>query len=414
MANDIRSDFDEIALRLEAQGETMLASVIDLCSAEIHTRMARAQRRPKPRMAQVSTVSVAGDALAQIRWARSELRDLSRAYRKHGSVAEARDLLKLASDLSYDEQAIESGSDEYVLPWEAPADESGDEGGGEAVVDIDGPVEFPEGEDEPSDDAESMEFSDEEAADEGDTGEVSTDIEDQVEPTEEEIEASLPPINTMEACLKEVRVLARMARRANNIKTAAGLTRWAMFIEASIAEAGDEAIVIPMPESDGEDGIIDSTNFDFGDDDIVNFALEVEQDSLGEPAGDEGTDFSDDDDGDETIEVTDEAEDDMPYEGGDEIADLDDADEGESLEVSDDESGDDDAAGDDEVVSDEADEDAEIEARAAKYDSAARTVEATRKLVAKHGYPAEVKRLADKAVSYRKQASMIRAKKSTR
>lgn len=433
MAHDIRRDFDEIALRLEAQGETTLASVIDLCSAEIHTRMARAQRRPKPRAAKVSAASVAGDALAQIRWARTELRDLARSYRKHGSVAEARDLLKLASDLADDEHALETGSDADLPPWEEPAvdtapaddagnaDDVGDEGVADIAIDFDMPVIFPEGEGAPDDEAESTEESDETAVESGDVEDVSTEDEDQVVEPEE---ASLPPIETLEACLKEVRVLARMARRANNIKHAAKLTHWAMFVEASLTEAGDEAVVVPLPPTDGEDPIIDSTNFNHGDDDIVNFALEVEQEALGEPSEDimdvidtdpdADTDVDESDDGDtdgdvadedlEIFDVVDDGEGEPPYEGGDDVADLDDS-EDESTEE--DETEDD---GDEDL------DDEQIEDEAQKYESAANTFEAASKLVAKskNGYPTEVKSLLTKAAGYRKQAAALRSKKGKR
>lgn len=130
---DLRTELDEVAVSLEKCGRADLATIIDICNNEIHTRVA-SLKAPKPAVRparSASTVRVSSaEALKKIRWARTELKDLAREFKKAGSMAEYRKLLKASEDLAEDEAEL------------AGKETEGDPVAGEQVKDFSGEVEL--------------------------------------------------------------------------------------------------------------------------------------------------------------------------------------------------------------------------------------------------------------------------------
>lgn len=325
---DLRSDLDQIAMALEEKGHSKLASLVDICNHDIHTRKASvARRKPRAAKARVAASEVSGDVVKKLRWARAELRDIARDFRKAGSMQEARHLLRLAEDLAEDEREIVEGpvaeggeafegddldvdldssfegdedldlGDEEMS--EGEGEEAGDEGAEEPAMDA------PAGDEEFSMDAsfEALDLDEQLAAEFGDfipapdpmdvpeefelePGEepgVATmdDLEtgeplDEGEPAEEPAAEEEPALDTVEACVKEMRSIARQCRREGKLRQAAAMTRWAISIEQEVtAPVAEPVVPVAMPETSGEPGPVDASDYDLGlsDQELLDFAM---------------------------------------------------------------------------------------------------------------------------------------------
>lgn len=271
---NLRRELDEIAMELEKKGHAKLAEVVDICNHEIHERKATVKpatvTKPKraPKAAKTVSASVkkaAAAKLKDVRWARAELRDIAREYKKLGSIKEARQLLKMAEDLAEDEQEL--------LEVTGPAMESTETVEGEDM-DVDG------------DDLDMDTPVDDESA-EGDDECVCVDVsyddespetyDDTIEGDDEEV-----TLDTVEACAKEIRAIARALRVEGDFKTAAVMQRLACecMDTGSELDLSAPVTVIPLPETDGSAPPIDATDFALGDDeDLIDFALEVAEEN---------------------------------------------------------------------------------------------------------------------------------------
>jgi hypothetical protein len=299
---DLRADLDQIAMALDQKGHSKLASIVDICNHDIHTRKATVKRRqPRAAKTKVSASTVSGDIVKQLRWARTELRDIARDFRKAGSMAEARSLLRMAEDLAEDERELVEG----------PVAEGGEAAeGSEFEIDLDSPVDDSEFDFEGLDDDSAPEGDDGfsvhsdgeiegisfdelfemltrgEEAPASDEGDIASEDEEAPAPVVEDEEEDAPKLDTVEACVKEMRSIARLCRKQGNLRQAAALVRWAVAIEEDMAgeSAGLAAPVTPvvLPETDGEPGPVDATNFDIGDEELLDFAMTGELPDLAE------------------------------------------------------------------------------------------------------------------------------------
>lgn len=269
----LRRELDAIAMELEQKGHSKLASVVDICNHEIHSRKASVKpskpaksasapkRQPKPAKSRVSAARVAGaaKALKDIRWARTELRDIAKEYRKLGSLAQARQLLRMAEDLAEDETELMEIAGPVVDVDTAVEGEDLD-------IDLDTPVDDDSADDECV--CPEPEYDDEAPETYDDTVE---------EDEEEEVDLS-----TVEACAKEIRAIARELRREGDHRNASIMSKLACECENMTVSEDPSVVVIPLPETDGGAPPIDATNFALGDDEnLLDFAVEVVED--GEP-----------------------------------------------------------------------------------------------------------------------------------
>lgn len=315
---DLRSDLDQIAMALEEKGHSKLASLVDICNHDIHTRKASvARRKPRAAKARVAASEVSGDVVKKLRWARAELRDIARDFRKAGSMQEARHLLRLAEDLAEDEREIVEGpvaeggeafegddldvdldssfegdedldlGDEEMS--EGEGEEDGDEGAEEPAMDA------PAGDEEFSMDAsfEALDLDEQLAAEFGDfipaPDPMDVPEEFELEPGEEPGVATMddletgepsdegePALDTVEACVKEMRSIARQCRREGKLRQAAAMTRWAISIEQEVtAPVAEPVVPVEMPETSGEPGPVDASDYDLGlsDQELLDFAM---------------------------------------------------------------------------------------------------------------------------------------------
>lgn len=282
---NLRDDLDDIASALEKKGRADLSAIVDLCNNQIHTRKAsvkKPQRAARKASSDVSTKSVAGDTIKKLRWARAELKDLAREFRKAGSMSEARALLKCAEDLAEEESTMVEGP---VVEGSEPA----------ASDDFDFDVESETEECPPCPPCEDDEAA--EAAEEAAEGETDEEI----------MEEALPELPTVAACVREMRALAKelsASKDPQDRKAAAVLRRQAMHCEAE-----GEVVVVELPPTDGGSDPVDATDFDFGDDDLSVYDIASEPDSDEEIVSDSVLDLEgeDEDAGEETMESSEEA-----------------------------------------------------------------------------------------------------------
>lgn len=282
----LRRELDAIAMDLEQKGHSKLASIVDICNHEIHTRKAsvkpskkaekptraastpaKPKRRPQPKRSVTSAARIAGAAraLKDVRWARKELRDIAREYRKLGSVVEARQLLRMAEELAEDETELMEVAGPVVDVDNAVEGED---------IDLDTPVEDEASEDEYEGVYEELLDSQECVCEDESTEEYD---EEAPETYEDDVEAE-PVLATVAACAKEIRAIARELRREGDHRNASIMTRLACECE----NMAEPVTVIPLPPTDGGAPPIDSTDFALGDDEnLLDFAVEVVQD--GEP-----------------------------------------------------------------------------------------------------------------------------------
>lgn len=267
----LRRELDAIAMELEQKGHSKLASVVDICNHEIHSRKASVKpskpskpvksasapkRQPKPAKPRVSAARVAGaaKALKDIRWARTELRDIAKEYRKLGSLAQARQLLRMAEDLAEDETELMDIAGPVVDVDTAVEGEDLD-------IDLDTPVD------------------DDECVCPGDEPEYDDEAPETYDDTVEEAEEDDVDLSTVEACAKEIRAIARELVREGDHRNASVMRKLACECENMTVSEDPSVVVIPLPPTDGGAPPIDATNFALGDDEnLLDFAVEVVED----------------------------------------------------------------------------------------------------------------------------------------
>lgn len=368
----LQRDLYEIAQSLEQAGHPHLATIVDECNHEVHTRVASVKRR-KPRQASRDEVKLRN--LKNLRWARAELRDIARELKKSGNtldIRQARQLLKFAEDLAEEEILIEGPVVDTSVEDSTPMDDDlgmGDveihdedfnDGGVDELCEIvcnqgcdDDSVEDDDfgGIEELEDDIES-----------DDSGEVA-ELEDE---TVEEEEEELPVLDTYEACVKELRACVRELRSQGDNKRAAKVVGLIRQIRAD----ADGVEPTDMPEPNGESDVVDSTDYDFGDIDLSDITDEVE----GEIADEEILDF------------------DAPVEDeGDDLDGVEDADLDATDDVIDEESFD-----DNEPESTEETEE-EVSGEEEAIEASAKLLERTAKLLESKGIKAQARELRAKA-----------------